>query len=187
MTIDGIRLLELLPEFLRGDVTAQAYAAALDGLLSYAGAGSARIDLSALDELPERVLDSLAWQNMITWYDYRASIEVKRALIRNAGAVHALRGTPRAVQQVMSDMLGSTARLTEWYDYGGEPYHFRAVSGGEIIGAQERARLLAAIDEVKNVRSVMDEIIWAFVGEGTGYIAAGAQLALRLEGEGEVI
>ena len=39
MTIDGIRLLELLPEFMRGDVTAQAYAAALDGLLSYAGAG----------------------------------------------------------------------------------------------------------------------------------------------------
>ena len=34
MTIDGIRLLELLPEFMRGDVTAQAYAAALDGLLS---------------------------------------------------------------------------------------------------------------------------------------------------------
>lgn len=183
MTIDRVHMLELLPAFMKEDSTAQAYAAALDELLSIAGERSLEIDLGNIDMLPESVLDSLAWQNMITWYDYCASIDVKRALIRNAGAVHALRGTPRAVQQVMSDMLGSTARLNEWFEYDGEPYHFRAISGGTVIGAQERARLIAAINEVKNVRSVMDDIIWAFAADGRGYIAASAQMAIRLEGE----
>ena len=86
----------------------------------------------------------------------QADIAKKRALVRNAIAWHRYKGTPAAVEEVCSAVFQS-AKVFEWWEYGGVPYHFqvRLIEEGipdkRIIDNLERA-----IQVTKNTRSWLD-------------------------------
>ncbi len=185
MTIESVDILKLLPEFLQDDDTAKAFCTALSGLMRDLGARLDSLTLKNVDELNEDVLDSLAWQYAVAWYDYNAHISVKRDLIRNALAVQRMLGTPAAVASVVSSMLGSRARITEWPEYGGAPYHFRVLaSSGDVLDSDERRRLYAALEIVKNERSVLDEMFWAYEAGGDMWYGGTGQIAMTINAEG---
>ena len=112
--------------------------------------------LPRLDELSETLVDELAWQYHVDFYDYTADIDKKRALVRNAIAWHRYKGTPAAVEEVCTAVFKS-ARVFEWFQYGGEPYHFQVrlieegVPDEKVIDNLERA-----IKVTKNTRSWLD-------------------------------
>lgn len=112
--------------------------------------------LPRLDELPETLVDELAWQYHVDFYDYTADINKKRALVRNAIAWHRYKGTPAAVEEVCTAVFKS-AKVYEWFQYGGEPYHFQVrlieegVPDEKVIDNLERA-----IKVTKNTRSWLD-------------------------------
>lgn len=112
--------------------------------------------LPRLDELPETLVDELAWQYHVDFYDYTADIAKKRALVRKAIAWHRYKGTPAAVEEVCTAVFKS-ARVFEWWQYGGEPYHFQVrlteegVPDEKVIDNLERA-----IKVTKNTRSWLD-------------------------------
>ena len=111
-----------------------------------------------IDELPESVLDALAWQLHVDVYDEDMSLAQKRKLVKNAIKDHKYKGTPCAVKSVVEVLL-NYAKVEEWYEYGGSPFHFR-VSGesGPIPNGDKLQRLVDAINEVKNVRSWLDGV-----------------------------
>lgn len=79
---------------------------------------------TALDDVPEVVLDTLAVNWKIDWYDTAYSAEQKRRIIKSALTVRRLMGTVGAVKlQVDSIYPGTT--LQEWFEYGGTPGCFR--------------------------------------------------------------
>lgn len=174
------------PGFLRRDKNGRAIIAALDAALDIFvrdvdAALKRLLDVKYMDEAR---LDELAWEYALPWYDFSADVDIKRRTIADMRKTLMEMGTPAAMARVVSAQLGSAARLAEWFEYGGEPYHFRIISAGEILDAARRRKFYAAIDAARNVRSVMDEMIWAYAADGVGYTAAAAaSAAIRIESE----
>lgn len=154
-----VSLKEILPPSISSDEEVQRTAKAIEENLNTA---SRLIPMTAvyarIDELPESVLDALAWQLHVDVYDEDMSLAQKRKLVKNAIKDHKYKGTPCAVKSVVEVLL-NYAKVEEWYEYGGSPFHFR-VSGesGPIPNGDKLQRLVDAINEVKNVRSWLDGV-----------------------------
>ena len=131
--------------------------------------------LPRLDELSEALVDELAWQYHVDFYDHKADIIKKRALVKNAIAWHRYKGTPAAVEEVCSAAFKTAAVFENW-EYGGEPYHFQVRLIEEGIPDQSVIdALIRAINDTKNVRSWLDGL--CFYREIFGDIYLGAMVA----------
>ena len=115
---------------------------------------------SHIDQLPENLLDLLAWQFHVEDYDDSADIDIKRKQVKTAIAVHRYKGTVYAVKVVVEALAGG-AKVREWYEYGGNPYHFRVEQMPDKVrcGGSVEA-FTRAIENAKNVRSWLDELRW---------------------------
>ena len=154
-----VSLKEILPSSISSDEEVQRTAKAIEENLNMA---SRLIPMTAvyarIDELPESVLDALAWQLHVDVYDEDMSLAKKRKLVKNAIKDHKYKGTPWAVKSVVEVLL-NYAKVEEWYEYGGSPFHFRGSGeSGPIPNGDKLQRLVDAINEVKNVRSWLDGV-----------------------------
>jgi len=77
-----------------------------------------------LEQAPEAVLDALAVYWKVDWYDTSYPVEIKRRMIQSALTVWRTAGTLAAVKTQMNAIYPNSD-VTEWFDYGGEPGHFR--------------------------------------------------------------
>ena len=154
-------LLDILPPNLLRDKQIKAAAQALDAeLQKITEATKEALLLPRLDELPEAVIDLLAWQWHVDFYEPNMSLETKRQLVRESISWHRLKGTKAAVEKMVQAVFRGGV-VTEWFEYGGEPYHFRVdILSAPQITAENTARLLNVIDASKNIRSWLDEITY---------------------------
>ena len=157
--LSNTKLVDLLPASISGDANVIAAASAIDGELQKVTALIPEAVLIArIDVLPEKVLDLLAWQWHVDFYEpVGFSIEKKRAVIKNSIAWHRKKGTPWAVAQVVSATF-DTADIKEWFTYGGDPYHFRIKTIDNLPNGEAYTLLKRAIDTAKNTRSWLDKI-----------------------------
>lgn len=79
---------------------------------------------SQIEALPEELVDILAYDLHIDWYDYSFSLEEKRSLLKNSIKVHKKIGTKYAVEKVLQSFCPGS-RVEEWFEYGGRPNYFR--------------------------------------------------------------
>ena len=111
---------------------------------------------SRIDDLDESVLDILASDLKIDWYDYDASIKVKRRQVRDSWYVHKHMGTKLAVERALGDVWPNS-QVEEWFDYSGDPYHFRVIL--DLSESEDPINIDTALQKVrlfKPVRAVMD-------------------------------
>lgn len=131
----------------------------------------------AIDQLPEPVLDILAYDLKVDWYDYGYSIEEKRRTLKDAWKVHRIKGTKAAVERAISAIYPNT-RVLEWWEYGGEPYHFRLDINivNDSINSEKYRRVMQRLNFYKNLRSHLEAIKYTVQPEGvpTAHTAAGA-------------
>lgn len=157
--VNNLKLYDILPSSLHDDETISNIIKSLDGIFPEFESQIRKIRFyEYLDEQPAEVLDLLAWQFHVDFYDYDYSNEVKRELIRQSITWHRRKGTPMAVEEMVSPIFPS-AEIVEWWDYGGTPYRFR-VSGitDPLTGAADIRRLLTLINSAKNKRSWLDYV-----------------------------
>lgn len=157
--LDNIVWSEIIPQAIRNDTQVQAMSAAVTPQLQDV---SQKIEeciiLARLDELPETVVDLLAWQYHVDFYENGLTLNEKRRLVKTSIDVHRHKGTPYAVQTVVSAIL-ENAKVEEWFEYGGDPYHFRVkLITGPMTGAETIAKLTKAINMTKNARSWLDGV-----------------------------
>ena len=159
MELDNTELSRLIPSSIARDAnilhTASAVSEALDTTCKET---ENDFIVSRIDMLPEEVIHSLAWQFHVDTYDMNLNTEQKRKLVKNAIKDHKYKGTSWAVKSVVEVLL-NYAKVEEWFNYGGKPYHFR-VNGsyGEIVRDGDLQSLVDAIQQAKNVRSWLDGI-----------------------------
>ena len=117
-----------------------------------------------IDQLNDMMLDVLAQDFNISWYDKSFSLEVKRRVIAAAFATHRRMGTKGALLTAIRAIWPSTL-VEEWYQYGGDPYYFRIRIGAESdLNPVQLESLKKTILLYKNERSWLEDgwIIFGF-------------------------
>mgnify|MGYP002853166183 CR=1 FL=1 len=123
-TLQEIKLQDIMPENLVKDSNTNLIAESLnDELRLITEASSEALILPRIDELDERIIDILAWQYHVDFYELAETLEMKRELVRESLKWHMKKGTQYAIIKAL-DMLGIEAEYKNWYEYGGEPYTF---------------------------------------------------------------
>lgn len=165
MKLQEAEILKLLPAWMRDDGSVKGLAEGTDEVTR---ALAARIKLMSrwnqIDQLDEQTLDEMAWELNIQWYDSTAPIAVKRAVIRSSDRVYAKLGTPYAVEQIVADYFG-TGEVREWYQYGGQPHHFKVLSDNPSLVNSNLDLFLKLLRTVKRRSSWLDAILICLTGE----------------------
>ena len=158
MQLKDVDLIKLCPAFMREDKANKILASGVSNIFQEWAENLDRISvINQIDNLSGAELDQLAKDRNIFWYDYKADISVKRALIKNAKIVFNRLGTVWAVESVMNDYLPKT-ELQEWFDYDGEPGYFRIVTNNTAILKTDIQGFLNILKHIKR-RSVWLEYI----------------------------
>lgn len=154
-------LMAALPEALRQDSSVLALAESVAGLLASRPEEIDRLRIyPAIDALPENLLDILAYDFKVDWWDPEYSLDEKRWTLKTSWKVHKTLGTKAALEAAMSAVYPGT-EVEEWFEYGGEPHHFRVFIRGEetAIGPGRLDEFKKAIVRVKRLSSWLDSII----------------------------
>lgn len=108
-----------------------------------------------IDELDEELLDILAADCKVDWYDYDADVATKRRQLKNNWKVRLKLGTVSAVKTALRDVWPETT-VEEWFDYGGEPGYFRVLLGIDDQGTVNFSKAVRMINIFKPVRAHVD-------------------------------
>lgn len=112
----------------------------------------------AIDSLNEQLIDYLAVQMHIDEYDDTENLDVKRQQVKQSFLLHRLKGTKYAVQKAVSTVYQS-AKVEEWPEYSGEPYHFRVTGITAPMNETKTInKLVRLINAYKNTRSWLDYV-----------------------------
>lgn len=159
MKLTDIDLLRLLPQFMREDKNAQAFAYAVNSQIISVSQSIEHARLySRIDSLSEAVLDELAWQFNIAEYSNDYDISIKRELIKGCMVQHYTRGTVYSVENVVKRIFGD-ASIEEWFEYGGSPYHFKIHTSNVEATDEMVQELVRIVKETQNVRSYLEEVV----------------------------
>ena len=144
-------------------------------LTAYEAAGAVSI-YPRIDELDEELLDILAVYFKIDWWDVEASLDEKRAILKECWTIHRQLGTAGAVNAAIGAVYES-AHITEWYNYEGAPYHYKIDLdlGDQLMDDDKFRRVLDRARCYVNLRSVMDEIGISTERDTTFYIGSFAR------------
>ena len=181
-------LLRALPEVLAKDENMLALASTIaESLAARPDEIASLMIYSRIDELPEELLDILAHDFKVDWWDYNYTLEEKRRTLKDSWNVHRALGTKGAVEKAISAIYPDT-RVSEWFEYAGDPYHFKLLIDAtyENVDPVKHQRVLDRIEYYKNLRSQLDGIEYVAVPSGycTNYGAAafaGMEIELSVE------
>ena len=162
----------ILPPILTADKRLAAAQTALEEQLRLlSDAALECIFIPRLDELPENVIDLLAESLHVDFYEpLGMDIDTKRSYVRDALLWHRIKGTPAAVERVLSRAFAK-AQVAEWFEYGGDPYFFRIyidiTSDDEPADRDTLNRLRRAVHDSQNARSWLEWYRFRFDVEDT--------------------
>ncbi len=163
-SLQDARITDALPRIVGGQDWVKAFAGSLgavqEKILDFAD--SSQI-YTALDSVPESILDALAVNWKIDWYDTGYTLEQKRRTVQNAIMIRRQMGTVKSVRLLLDSVYPGSA-LEEWFQYGGEPGYFRIVSADQAIGYYGAVGLLHALDYVKRLSAWLEVIILEITG-----------------------
>lgn len=174
MDLTNCQVVRMLPTWMQDDRAVGAFASVVDAAAAQAHDRAQMLtQWDKIDELPEDVLDELAWALDISWWDSEASIETKRALIKDSDYVHSKLGTVAAMENVARAYLGD-GEVLEWFDYGGRPHNFKIATGNLPMLQANQARLLDRLMQAKRHSSKLESILVLLTGDvplcsGTGF------------------
>ncbi len=113
-----------------------------------------------LDNVSETVIDYLACEYRTPYYDETLDLQTKRNLVKSTMLTYQKIGTTNIIKEYLNT-LNEDADITEWYDYGGNPYNFKAflnVADNKEIDENLLNDIRNKIEKIKNVRSSLERI-----------------------------
>lgn len=170
-------ILRTLPEALRNDKKMLALAASVSEALAARAEEIERLRIyTRMDTLPEELLDILAYDFKVDWWDADYTLEQKRQTLKDSWSVHRKLGTKAAVERAISAIYKDT-QVSEWFEYNGDPFHFKLQVDAtyEQADSVKHARVLERVGFYKNLRSHLDGVEYIANPQGscTSYAAVG--------------
>lgn len=155
--LENLKLSDIMPPNLLKDPFVKAMCDALDVQLNKLVENNKKLSIYAnIDNLPEEIINFLAWQFHVDFFDESWTLKQKRDAVKNSIKWHRYKGSIGVLEDYISTIFGN-ARVSEWFDYDGEPYHFKIdMITGEIPSIEALNKILKAIYTIKNTRSWCD-------------------------------
>lgn len=112
-----------------------------------------------IDRLDEPMLDALAFDFKVDWWDETYTLDEKRRTLKDSWRVHRMLGTKAAVETAIRAIYPET-EAREWFEYGGEPFHFRLyIDLSDVMGDETRPwHVMDRVNFYKSLRSHLDDI-----------------------------
>lgn len=173
-SLQDYSVIDLMPNSLKVDPFIIVLAEAIEIQLKQAFQEAETLaNFSDVDNLPEILLDYLAHQKHVDYYENDSPIQQKRGLIKNHLLWHQKKGTPWAVESAVNTVFGDI-KLSEWFEYGGSPYSFKIDIQLTTIGPTEQTINLVEklINSYKNKRSWLDSINLYLTSNAKQYLAS---------------
>lgn len=167
-TVYEVDFLRSLPDVLKSDESINALASVIaEELNKLASDTNEAIIYARIDELSEEVLDILAYDFKVDWWDYSFSLEEKRRILKDSWNVHKSLGTKGAVEKAISAIYPDT-KVAEWFEYDGDPYNFKLLIDAtyEEADPAKHQKVLAGVNYYKNLRSHLEGVEYIAVPEG---------------------
>jgi len=165
------RVLDTLPQVLQEDATCFAIAQAIAGKLVKLSEDAEELRIySAIDNLPESLLDILAVDLKIDWWRADDTLANKRDLVKTCWYVHRHLGTKSAIETAVAAFLGQGV-VQEWFEYGGEPHHFRVVGAENSAVNEHFDEFMRLLTIVQRGSSVIDSVTATILCSAHAYVA----------------
>lgn len=159
ISLRSAKLTNALPQILAKEPWAQAMAYAvnnqLNRLLTYADGAMVQANLG---KMPDAVLDILAAELRLPYYDPTFSTAVKRELVRGALQYWATAGTAESLAQILTNIFGD-AEIEEWFEYGGEPGYFRILTSNPNVTGDTLEQFRKTAQDVKRLSAWLEEVL----------------------------
>ena len=149
-----MRLYDLLPEIYKDDETEKLFDILQIAIDELEASTEDVKNLYDVDKVREDFLINLA-SNLGVDVDRYSPLDT-RTKIAKAIDLHRLKGTKKAIE-LLSELLLSEVKITEWFEYGGEPYKFK-VYINSIKSEDLYQKIVNLINEYKNERSWLESI-----------------------------
>ncbi|NLU09452.1 MAG: phage tail protein I [Tepidanaerobacter acetatoxydans] len=158
--IQEIKLIDILPEPLKKDKTIVAIAKVLQKYIDENYEYIKRLlILPNIDNITdEKLIDHLAYQFHVDFYDQYLDIDKKKKLVKNSIPHHRRKGTKWAIENLLTTLF-DVSWLKEWFEYDGKPYMFKIHTRDLIDSEEKYTKIIDAINTVKNTRSWLEKIV----------------------------
>ncbi|MBR0075536.1 MAG: phage tail protein I [Synergistaceae bacterium] len=188
--ITELSLIDIAPSSITTDENVQNIIKAIDPeILEISEDISEVFIISRIKTLPEPVLDLLAWQWHVDFYELAKNIDAKRDMVLKSISWHRKKGTRKAIIEAL-EMLGVEAKFIAWYEEEenkNNPYTFaiEAKLTGDfwerVDWTKPTQTIRRAILESKAARSYMSRLYVYMEGASTQTISVGGVLALGIQ------
>lgn len=180
MDIENIDLLALQTRQMQADPTTQGLCAGLNAeIRKLAPEIQKCLGLLLLYIAPELVTDEamgiIAYDLKVDWYDDSQPRDARIETILNSKKIYHMIGTPSALEWAIAPYFRS-AIVREWFEYDGEPLHYKIFAQGELSAAQS-ALLYRVIGSTARLGAVLDAV--AMIILSTGTVHTGGQVVAR--------
>lgn len=159
ISLHDAKMTDALPQILAKEPWAQAMAYAVNNqltrLLTYA---DGVMVLASIDKMPDVVLDVLAAELRLPYYDPAYSTTIKRELIRGGLQYWATVGTPESLTKILINIFGD-AEIEEWFEYGGEPGYFRILTTNPNVSGETLEQFRKTAQDVKRLSAWLEEVL----------------------------
>lgn len=161
-------MMQMLPRVLLEDEGMAALANSVAAVLEKRRGEVQNIAIyTRIDQLPGDLLDILARDFKIDWWDNRLDLQTKRQLLKDCWHTHRILGTKEAVVRTLRTLYGFFD-IREWWEYEGEPGYFRIETESFPLIC-ELKQFLGALDGVKRLSAHLEKIdVTAKVPETVG-------------------
>lgn len=157
--LQDARITDALPRVLVKEPWAQAMAYAVNRqlalLLTYAEGVMIQ---ASIEKMPDKVLDILAEELRLPYYDPSYTTSVKRGLVRGGLQYWATAGTPESLTKILTNIFGD-AEIEEWFEYGGDPGYFRILTTNPNVSGETLEQFRKTAQDVKRLSAWMEEVL----------------------------
>lgn len=163
-------LLASLPQVLQDDESMAALASSVAAVLEKRKGEIRTVAIyPRIDELPGDLLDILAKDFKVDWWDKSYSLETKREILKTSWHTHRILGTKEAVTTALR-ALYDQFEVKEWWEYGGEPGYFKVETHSFQLIC-ELDKFVATLSAVKRLSAHLEKVnvladVYQVVGVG---------------------
>lgn len=156
-TLENFEIGDLLPDNLKKDKNMAALAYALTPIFKRIYAQTQLVQM--FEGVPYHLLDFVAFEEAAEFYDVNMTNDQKRIIIGNAESIHKTKGTVAAVEDVIAPFF-SKGKVKEWFEYGGEPYHFLIYANEYLKNEQDIVKLFRMVNTVKRKSTRFERVLF---------------------------